>query len=573
MAAYCTLLMASCVEKGLEYGDIDTTVNGRVNNLVVPVNLENINLKTVLDIKEGSPIKEVDGRYAVVENGTFNSNSIYIRNIVVNKPNIEPITLPLTLQTAPTASAHAMTRAGSQPLARWTFGDVQTELNITAIDISEDVVSVQKVGAQYTLILTLSVNGMPTSVKAFYIDNLRLQLPRGLMGTASMGTYDSNTGILDISGVKVTNNMVSVNISGHAIDFEKAGITIQNHNINYNAHIKVVDGTLSLYSEDVEGMLTGMPENMNIRFAPTMSDVIINSLYGQIKYSIDGLNISDIDLSEVPQALKESGTDINLKNPQLYLQITNPLGNHNVYGTLGLEIGKKIDGVTKQTIALDNGTMQLSTGSNTVKYNYCLAPTKPESYYTGFEGAKDVRFSGLSSVLGGEKIPDALSVKVVNPQIPTQHVEGLELGKDLGEIQGKYTFYTPLELTANSVIAYSDTLDGWHTEDVDEIDIEMIKLNATATTDLPLQLTVQAIPIDVNGNQVAGVESVAVTLDANAKDQNITLMVKGKMNNIDGIIIKARATAQGNSKPLAPNEYIRLDNLKVTVSGYVTHKL
>ena len=99
------MVSSSCINSDYDLSNIDTTSEFRVNNLIIPMNIDKITLESVLDLPEDSKLQKVtferDGEqvteYAVIEEGTFNSDIIDIPSFVSEKPVITPTRETLTL--------------------------------------------------------------------------------------------------------------------------------------------------------------------------------------------------------------------------------------------------------------------------------------------------------------------------------------------------------------------------------------------------------------------------------------------------------------------------------------------
>lgn len=89
MAMTCSLF--SCVNGDYDLSDVDTTVGVKINYLTIPLNLDEVTLKSVLELEDDSQIKEVNGEYAVIEDGTFSSKGIELPSFVIEIPAIAPI--------------------------------------------------------------------------------------------------------------------------------------------------------------------------------------------------------------------------------------------------------------------------------------------------------------------------------------------------------------------------------------------------------------------------------------------------------------------------------------------------
>jgi hypothetical protein len=255
-----------------------------------------------------------------------------------------------------------------------------------------------------------------------------------------------------------------------------------------------------------------------------------------------------------------------LANPQVYVSLNNPLAKDGVYAQSGLAITSQWPNASK-TASLDNGVFTISgTEANPLNV-FCMSPTLPENYYSGYENAEHIPFSGLAEVLSGDGLPSSLKVALENPNVPVQHVEDFVLGEKLGAVQGTYTFYTPLELGVNSRVVYSSTEDGWNDEEVDAITIKLMEVSALVTNNLPLDIEITGYPIDVNGNQIDDVEIEGMSVSANTVDQPVNIRIAGNITHLDGIYFRAVAEADENSSALKPSAYIQLKDLRVKISG------
>ena len=185
----------------------------------------------------------------------------------------------------------------------------------------------------------------------------------------------------------------------------------------------------------------------------------------------------------------------------------------------------------------------------------------------------------MGNILSGEKIPESIDINVVNPQIPVQHVENFALGQTLGAIQGTYVFYAPLALTEGSVIKYSEVFDGWSDEELDNIAISQLRVDANITSNIPFELALKAYPIDKNGQKITNNGKVVEgkiymngfdVIPANANG-SLVIKIDGAIQQLDGIILDAeihgKDVAGSTGNALKPNHQIKLDNLKMKVSG------
>lgn len=59
------ILLTGCVDSAYDLSDIDKTMELKVDNLAIPINMEAVELSQVIEVKEGDKLKIVDGKYAV----------------------------------------------------------------------------------------------------------------------------------------------------------------------------------------------------------------------------------------------------------------------------------------------------------------------------------------------------------------------------------------------------------------------------------------------------------------------------------------------------------------------------
>lgn len=598
-ASAVTFSLFSCTDNDYDLSDIDTTV-GVNANLIVPMNMDKITLKSILDIEEGSQVKEINGNYAVVEDGTFESDKISIPSFRITKPHITPInnTIPVTLSDIP--DNIGMTIPADLLLFTFEMGDGTSEstLNLDAKDIDKSIMEVSEVkvksGSNNYVNLNIDIT-FPTLrniAKSLELDNIKLQLPKGLIFAESM-KYDKATGVLTYpynNNYNAATGKISIALKIAGIDYKAAGVEMVvnsatgQQDMPYSCQCKVLSGNVKIYGKNLKDNISASDiKHINeIKYTGDMafsSDIDADNFSGKIQYAVDGINVDPINLEDIPDVLNQTGTNIELANPQIYLQLNNPLyADYNLFATTNLELAANRTGeAPKQFLSPE---IKIDATDN----KFCLSPSKPDTYYNGsnmggdnvtvdFSDSQWLNFSTLGQLLSGEKLPETINVNVVDPKIPVQEVTAFKLGQDISPVTGTYVFYAPLTLTENSRIAYIDTIDGWNDEDVDAITISSITIDALADSDIPLGIDMEIYPIDTKGNKIAGVKGTA-SIPANAKNEPITVKIEGEVKHLDGIIINAKASvANGNTETLKPNQHITLSNVKARVAGNYTKEL
>ena len=561
----CSLV--SCINNDYDLSDIDTTVGIAVNDLVIPVNLDKITLGDVLDLEDDSQIKEVNGIYAVVKDGTFSSDEIEIPSFSAPAPSIEPISSVLSIDVE--SFAKASLRTGNK-VAKYPITDANTSFMYHSDDVSEYIIAAYAFDLNSSLNVDIIVNGLDGITNSFEIENLSIQLPAGMKAVSDKGVYDEETGVLNLGNVTGQNNRFSFKVDFSRVDVEKSGALLKDGKFDFSGEISVKTGDIAIYDDNFESGMTvaDLPEEVEFKGNATMSDMSVSTFDGVVCYNIDGIDVDPISMTDIPDILNQTGTNIILDNPQIYVSMNNPVADKGLSASVGFALTPIREGETSQALTLDDDSLVIGHDKPlNENYTFCMSPYKPDTYYTGFEDAEFCEFSTLGKVLSGTKLPESINIDVVNPNVWAQEVYGFELGQKLDRVNGTYSFYAPLALTDNSVIAYKDTIDGWNDEDVDSIEISEAIINAVVTTDVPLALDIKAEPIDKYGNVIENLEVKGASVGIKADGQPIEISIKGKIRHLDGIILTARAQSGVSDESLAPGHNISLTDIKAKVSG------
>lgn len=615
-----TLSFFSCINDDYDLSDIDTTVGVKVNDLTIPLNLDEVTLKSVLDLGDDSQVKELNGEYAVVENGEFSSDEIDIPSFTIKAPVIDPIkeTLPsflhitedeiLGMVGAPGAKKINVDIMGVEQeveiddelkLISFDIKDAKSEFKIEADDIDKAIVNIDTIGAVAKIRISLGFDGLEDFVEAFELENLVVQLPKGLNAKVTDGgDYDVKTGILKFDRLVSDKGMeADIVIEINDIYAEKAGAKLENGNFSFENELWA-KGTLAVYARNLKDNVNILDlikvESVAYECGLTFPDgnIKITTFTGDIQYEVDGINVDPVSMKDIPDLLSQSGTDVKLVNPQIYVELNNPVyDKYQVFATTSLELVPNPNATGDQ--------FKVDVKVDAPMNQFCLSPNKPDNYYKNqgnglldvdFTGAEYIPFENLGNILSGDGLPESIDINVVDPKIPAQHVKSFELGQKLGAVKGTYVFYAPLALAEGSVIKYSDTFDEWNDEDLDALEISKVKLVADMDSDIPFELEVKAYPIDKAGNKIMDngkvVEGKAYMIDANGNPMNvipamangpIVIEINGTVRHLDGIILDAEihgkddVESQGNA--LKPGQHIKLNNIKFTVSGEYVNEL
>lgn len=565
--AASAFLLAGCIDDNYDLSDIDTTVRVPVNDLVIPINIDAVQLKNIMDLSETSVIKVINGQYTVQYDGDFESSPIKIDPIVMGAPN-----LPIRTSYISTAGAEqAFEQVGQVELPLPTTG---VDFSYSVAEVSTDIESITEVGTVFTIRMIIGIDQGNTLVNEVIFKNLKFQLPKGLTMVSGDGQYDPTTGIYTVPDAKSTADIRrEVDFSANAVDIAKAGVKFENHKLSYSDEVKIVSGDVLVKRENLKVDPKNLPSTILVYNDFKMSEINVNWMSGRIHYAIENFQVPDVEITGLPGLLNQDNTNILLDNPQIYLNINNPVGIYGLTAKTGLAITPWRGDVASSTCRLNNGFFVIpATSAADDPIKFCLAPADPKNYPAGYESPQFEPFSALSDVLAGNGLPQRLQINLENPEIPSQMVRRLPIGQIIGSVGGSYMLNAPLNLKAGSTIFYTDRVDGWSSEDLDAVTITTLTVTARVNTDIPLKAVCTGYPIDKDGKQINNVTIEGAEINANAKDQVITIRITGEIHNLDGLVFTVRIDAE-NGETLNENMSISLTDIRPKVSGYYQKKL
>lgn len=534
----CMMMLSGCIDKEYDLSDINTDVELKVNDLTLPINIDEIKLDDVISLDSNSKIKIIDGKYAVVVEGEYESDEVEFDGIIAAAPQLSPCKCPIIS-------------------GKLSFVDKQ--FTYFAKNIDSGIHSIDKARVKPMMFyIDFSANS-----KEFALQNLILKMPTGMDAEAAEGSYDSESGLLTVSQLHSINGMARVGLRISGMNF-----TSDNSTFDYASHLMSYFGNIQVISGDVT--TSDKIDLLDISY--TLSDMNVFEFNGDIEYVWKNFDMGNINLSDIPSFLAQEGTDIIIENPQIYLSFTNPMSECNAWGSVFFELTTKRSNSPSATFSPDNGNIIIGKESQSLIFNYYFAPQTVDSPYPGYPNLIYEKFSQLSNILSGNGLPENIGINVKDARYPLQKIKGLKLDKNLGKIKGHYTFYAPLNLKEGSVIVYSSTQNGWNDDDIDGITIKTMEITALVTNNTSCGMSLSGYPINISGEQINDVIIEGAEIPANVKDYPITLRITGEVKHLDGLTYTAYCRASDAGKPLQPDQSLSLKNIKVKVSGnYITN--
>lgn len=575
------LLTASCTDDQYDISNVDTESRFTAKGLVIPLNMSPIMLDNIISLNEDGDVKKDEkGNYYFYKKGKepFESDNINVKKIKITKPADISQTVNVTIVLDPTiqekwetyadkkiadikADAALMSHVGlteDKEIIRVDVNDTKS-FNMNSTGIDDRITKIDKLGIDpLTLSIDVKLNNLQAVVDKVGVKGLQVNLPLGMTVTniTDRGTdaYTPATGLLnygdtDIYGQKT----IEVNVTELTYsDMESDGAKFDAnaHTFTYNKECEV-KGTATITFKDLKGTATlndiknavGASYSCDVKFG---DDLVVNSFSGGINYEVEDINIDPVEIKNLPEILQDPGTSLEVTNPQLYLAISNPFKDNNITATATLSI-------------TGNSTFEKALTLDKKENTKVLSPKNESLYYRTFDWES---FPKLGEILSGAKIPDALTIKVLNPALKADNVTDFELGKIHKGFKGTWEFYSRLSLTENTKVKYTKVWDDWGSKDLNGLTVE--KAVVTFNFNKDVVLDAESITFTLLG-KTGKLVGTTTDVKGNANEISVT-MSDGPIKDIYGGKLEVKLKGQG--KEINTNQKIEVSNLRMKVDGY-----
>lgn len=311
------------------------------------------------------------------------------------------------------------------------------------------------------------------------------------------------------------------------------------------------------------------------------------------------ITVDPVTVNDVPDFLDEDGNNLDLKNPYIKLTISNetPLDVNLTADIIRVKDGQEDTPIKIGSTTADRDSIVLYGAKNrpTVSTYYLSREAMPEY---------DNPSNHIYNIEMGDDIYRL--IQTIPDEIKLENIEAKALNKEytvsLGEDGAQYVVNTDYEVNAalqfgeQLHIAYKDTINDWG-GDLEDITITEAYVEMDAINGIPLNFTLDAQAIDVNGYVYPNVTVTPVTpeqgtIAAGLKitDGNGTATVSepttskvvlkiacesGEMADLDGLIINFEADAKNltpeqRNATLNKGMTLKLDNIRIRIEGGVT---
>lgn len=577
------LAVTGCTDSDYDVNDIDTTIGIGGDGLELPASsTSDIQLKDVLELEENGVVVEDAETHNYVFRQTGNNVAAanpYIRTITVAKREGSTGKVILNL---PSAASRATRAAGT----------LQGE---------GDIYSFQYIGNKPSEVLSLSSAEVNSSIRlrinlsqihqqVQQIDKMTLTFPAYMKVEAVAPTTSSvkvEGNVVTLQDVSTASDLtLAFNITG--VDFSKSGegdmgkagivSTPNGDEIQFDGKVKLALST-SHYS------FSGISRAIELDSSFDMSNITVNSATGKFNPSITLNNLGNVQITGVPDFLKDGNVVADIYNPVIKLDIQSNLGiEGKVSGTL---VAVK-DGAEIARVSVPEFTVhpQSVADGHTQVYicRHAAGLSIPES-------AEAVEVSNLSDII--KTIPDVIRFEC--DAHANKEKEGtFRLGYRGYSIQPAYSIDAPLAFGADAVIEYNDVLDGWN-KDVKDYQLAKdakIVLTSNVINGVPAYLTLEASAIDENGNDIPASElevkvegEIAASADGvTPVTSPLTVTITQKddqaFKKLDGLRFSVKGKAKGEDGSVvegitlnAKNHTLKLSDIKVKLMGKFIYDL
>lgn len=564
---------SSCTDNDYDLNSIDTTIGIGGDGLEFPyLSTEVIPLKDVLELEDNGSVVEdpVNGDYVFRQDGA---------DIDPVHPFIDKITVAQQQTTSNDVELVSSGSAGSRRRARTTRagGSLTADGWLQAFTYEgstpKEVLDLSTAEVDASIELKVDFSSVKDVASKF--NNITISLP------AFMTLSDIQCGHkFTIKGTSISFEDVST-ASPLTLTAKVTALNFKEKNTTY--------GTLSLKNGKInmEGKIhinasatidrSGSTSNHKISSTMEMGSFVVDAATGKFNPEISLSDLGDMTVNGIPDFLQGGNVVVDLYNPQIKLTTTSDM-----------DIPGVVDGVIK---SYKNGQLLATVNINGI-------PVDPNRTSTICICRRSEGISGFDHVIVNENlsklietIPDRITF-TANTHADSKNTYRYELGHHY-EVTTAYSLDAPIAFGENANIEYRDTLDGWN-DDIQDYELaenSYITMDATVSSCVPAYMTIQATPVDVNGNAISADElsvdvdgSIEASKDGVAQTTSpvnikISQKQKGAMKKLDGIVFTVSGKANGEDGAVtgitlnARKHSLKVENIKIKLVGKIIANL
>lgn len=574
LLAMSGLAVTGCTDNDYDVNEIDNTIGIGGNGLELPISsTSDIQLKDVLELEENGVVVEDAETHNYVFRQTGNDVAAanpYIRTVTVARQQGVSSKLSLSFPTAARGTRATAELKGEGEIFTFTYAGAKPSevLGLSSAEVNSN--------------LTLRVKLQQIHRLIQQIDKLTLTLPP-YMKVETVGT----TGTVSVQGNVVTLENVSTSsdlnleLAITGVDFSKSDDNLGHAAIvNKSTGDEIqLDGKVKMALSTTHYNLSDKVSSVDLDNTLTMSDIKITSATGRFNPHIDLSNLGSVQISGVPDFLKDGNVVADIYNPVIKLDVQSNLG---IEGKVSGKLIAEKDGQEIARVNVPEFTINpVSVNEGNTHVYICRKPAEL-SIPTGAEA---VEVSNLSDII--KTIPDVIRFEC-DAHANTEKEGTFQLGYNGYSIQPAYSIDAPLAFGADAVIEYNDVFDGWN-KDIEDYQLTKdakIVLTSNVVNGVPAYLTLEASAIDAAGNDIPASElevkvegEIAASADgvtpatspltvtitqkddeAFKKLDGLRFSVKGKAKGADGNVVEGKVLN-------AQKHTLKLTDVKIKLDG------
>lgn len=564
---------SSCTDNDYDLNSIDTTIGIGGDGLEFPyLSTEVIPLKDVLELEDNGSVVEdpVNGDYVFRQDGA---------DIDPVHPFIDKITVAQQQTTSNDVELVSSGSAGSRRRARTTRagGSLTADGWLQAFTYEgstpKEVLDLSTAEVDASIKLKVDFSSVKDVASKF--NNITISLP------AFMTLSDIKCGHkFTIKGTSISFEDVSTE-SPLTLTAKVTALNFKEGNTTYGT-LKLENGKIEMNGKvHINASATidrsGSTSNHKISSTMEMGSFIVDAATGKFNPEISLSDLGDMTVNGIPDFLQGGNVVVDLYNPQIKLTTTSDM-----------DIPGVVDGVIK---SYKNGQLLATVNINGI-------PVDPNRTSTICICRRSEGISGFDHVIVNENlsklietIPDRITFTATT-HADSKNTYRYELGHHY-EVTTAYSLDAPIAFSENANIEYRDTLDGWN-DDIQDYELaenSYITMDATVSSCVPAYMTIQATPVDVNGNAISADElsvdvdgSIEASKDGVAQTTSpvnikISQKQKGAMKKLDGIVFTVSGKANGEDGAVtgitlnARKHSLKVENIKIKLVGKIIANL
>lgn len=566
------LALVSCTDENYDLSDINSTISvGNEQGFSLPGNnsTKDITMDELLDLDPNGCIQTADdGVYVFSQQGG---------DVAPTTITVDPVTL---IASDDNIQLHEMEIEAEQLLGapasgrRRAVNPIEETVNIFDFQTahSGDIVSLDHARTSSNILLRVSFTDDLKAVVT-KLQEMTLDLPDCIRMsdiTVNSQTYDGNSiyqqgNVITLRDVRPSDGDIVLQGSITDLYFQQPSevtdetqyLVCDDKEIRMKGH---VDIHVSLNTDDVRATAYRTGMELKILSQLQFTDFVIQEAEGRFSPVIALDNVGNVNVTGVPDFLKDDEVNINLDNPMIFLSINSTLG---VPGIIDGVLTSHFRDGSSRSVNVPGILVQPETTSQVFICHH--APAADLSYQLIEEPA-------LPTLFG--QIPESITFGCTARADATQtgHVV---LGQPY-TITPAYRFEAPLTFSAGSKIVYRDSINGWN-EDLKDVALSAnarIELTTDVESKVPATMTFKPTAVDVNGRDLSAdfVITVSKTIApmTETKDVHITITQKSQdaFRRLDGIVFRVEADIEDGST-LKNQQTLKMKNIGATLYGRV----